>query len=76
MAQVTIYLDDGLAQMVRETSKARAISQSKWIAQAIQAALKDEWPQEVRELAGAWQDFPTIETIRQSIGHDVQREAL
>jgi hypothetical protein len=36
----------------------------------------EEWPDEVRELAGAWQNFPDLKTIRKTEGKDIAREPL
>ena len=60
------------------TAKAKAmkLSKSKWIANAIREKLVDERPANVRELAGSWEDFPTLEAIRETKQRDVTREAL
>ena len=76
MAQVTIYLNDELESKMRQAAKAMDLSQSKWIARLIQAQLQNEWPQTVVALAGAWQDLPEAEEIRQGMGIDNLREAL
>jgi hypothetical protein len=31
---------------------------------------------EVRELAGAWKDFPSAEAMRRRVGRDAKREKL
>jgi hypothetical protein len=36
----------------------------------------DEWPEYVRELAGSWEDFPTLEEIRRTKQQDATREVL
>lgn len=76
MAQVTIYLDDALAEAMRAVVKEQNSSQSRWIGQLIKQALKSEWPADVAALAGAWRDFPTLDEIRMSIGEDSKRELL
>ncbi len=76
MAQVTIYLDDVLAEAMRSTVKMKKSSQSRWISDLIRQALQDEWPVEVAALAGCWQEFPTLTEIRSSMGEDSEREAL
>jgi len=35
---------------------------------------KTEWPQSVRESAGAWPDLPGREQLRQQQGEDIPRE--
>ncbi len=37
----------------------------------VQEALLDAWPDDVKALSGAWQDFPSLEEIRQTDGLDV-----
>lgn len=76
MAQITIYLQDDLADAVRAAAKAEQTSQSNWIAERLEKVLKQEWPQDIYDLVGAWKDFPTAEELRQSIPADSEREAL
>jgi hypothetical protein len=76
MGQVTIYLDDDIEAKMVASAKAMKLSKSKWISNVIREKLVDEWPSAVRELAGSWEDFPTLEAIRDSAEMDVDREAL
>ena len=76
MPQVTIYLDDQTAALVESAVKKSGLSKSRWIAEAVKEKSGSEWPQAVRNLAGAWKDFPTAEEIRQMDGIDVPREQL
>jgi predicted transcriptional regulator len=63
MSQVTIYLDDELENKMRAAAEAMNLSKSRWIAALIEEKLKNEWPASVIALAGAWEDFPTLEEI-------------
>jgi predicted transcriptional regulator len=56
VAQVTIYLNDELAKRMSTTARARKLSRSAWIAEAIEDKLADEWPAGIRELAGSWRE--------------------
>jgi hypothetical protein len=76
MGRVTIYLDDEMEKRMAANAKAMKISKSRWIANAIREKLVDEWPANVRELAGSWEDFPTLEEIRETKQRDVTWEAL
>ena len=76
MGQVTIYLDDEIEKRMTANAKAMKLSKSKWIANAIREKLVDEWPANVRELAGSWKDFPTLEEIRDTKQQDATRESL
>jgi hypothetical protein len=58
------------------SAKAMKLSKSKWIANVIRERLVDEWPTNVRELTGSWEDFPTLEEIRETKQRDVTRDAL
>lgn len=74
MGQVTIYLDDESESKMRASAKAMHLSQSKWIANLIKEKVADEWPESVRKLAGSWEDFPSAEEIRETMGKDSLRE--
>jgi hypothetical protein len=76
MGQVTIYLDEEVEKRMTASAKAMKLSKSKWIANVIREKLVDEWPANVRELAGSWEDFPTLEEIRDTGQRDITREAL
>jgi len=76
MSQVTVYLDDEIEKRITASAKAMKLSKSKWIANAIREKLADEWPANVRELAGSWEDFPTLEDIRATDQRDITGEGL
>lgn len=74
MAQVTLYLDEETKQRVRKAAKAAGVSQSRWLAELVRRGTANEWPAEVRELAGAWPSFPETDDLRRGSGRDVRRE--
>ena len=74
MGQVTIYLDDDSEAKMKAAAKASQVSTSKWVATLIQQELSEHWPGEVRELAGAWPDFPSEQELRQDKATDTPRE--
>jgi len=76
MGQVTIYLDKELESKVRQLTKSMHISKSKWVADLIKEKIADEWPESVKNLAGAWTDLPSAEEIREGLGEDIKREGL
>ena len=76
MAQVTLYVDEETKKRMRKAAKAAGVSQSRWLAELIRQETGSEWPAEVRELAGAWPDFPEAEELRRTSGRDVRRERL
>ncbi len=76
MGQVTIYLEEEIEQKMVDAAKSAQLSKSKWIARLICEKVANEWPQSVVELAGSWEDFPSIDDIRSNEGKDTQREVL
>ena len=76
MGQVTIYLDNELESKVQQLTKSMHISKSKWVANLIKEKIADEWPESVKNLAGAWTDLPSAEEIREGLGEDIKREGL
>ena len=76
MGQVTIYIDVETEKKMIASAKAAKVSKSKWISDVIREKVATEWPASVRELAGAWEDFPSVEDLRSGIGQDARREEL
>jgi hypothetical protein len=76
MAQVTLYLDEETIKRVRRAARASGLSQSRWLAELVREKTARQWPDAVRELAGAWGDFPEAAELRRSAGRDVKRERL
>jgi predicted transcriptional regulator len=56
MVQLAIYLEEQLAERLDKVAKASGKSKSKWVAEAIQRCLQDQWPDGFFDLAGSWQD--------------------
>ena len=75
MAQITIYLDDETEAMLKAAATYENVSRSAWIASLIRERLRNEWPEEVRGMAGSWKDFPELSELRAGLGTDV-RECL
>ena len=76
MGQVTIYLDPVIEKKIRNTVKSTNLSLSKWISNIITEKVSGQWPEEIKNMAGAWKDFPSIEDIRSLHGDNVKRENL
>jgi hypothetical protein len=76
MPQITIYLDPETDAFVNTAVRGSGSSKSKWIAEAIRARVRSEWPASVAALEGAWTDFPSLEEIRKAEGRDRGRERL
>lgn len=76
MGQVTIYLEEDIEHKMVAAAQSAHLSKSKWIAKLIQDKVANEWPQSVIDLAGSWEDFPTIDELRATIGKDAEREPI
>ncbi len=74
MGQVTIYLEDEIESRMTKAAKSAHLSKSKWIAKLILEKVANEWPQSVVDFAGSWEDFPSIDEVRKSLGTDAVRE--
>jgi len=58
MSQITLYLDNEAEQLLRQSAQAAGLSNSKWIAGLIKKHARQEWPIELKNLAGTFADFP------------------
>ena len=76
MAQVTIYLDDETEQKARAAARSKGVSLSKWVAERVRQGALSDWPDYVRELAGAWSEVPSAEQLRKLKGRDAKRGRL
>ena len=64
MAQITIYIDNNLEEKIKEVAKNTGQSISKYISNAIEQKLNNSWNEDIKNLSGSWNDFPSIEEIR------------
>jgi HPt (histidine-containing phosphotransfer) domain-containing protein len=76
MGQVTIYLDDEHEHRLREAAKSAGMPVSRWVANLVEEKTRNEWPESIRAMAGAWEDFPTAEELREAGAADSPRETL
>ena len=76
MGQVTIYIDEETEKKMIAFAKAKNVSKSKWVTEVIREKVAKDWPASVRELEGAWEDFPSAEELRSDGGQDTKREEL
>ncbi len=73
MAQITIYIDNNLEEKIKEVAKNTGQSISKYISNAIEQKLNNSWNEDIKNLSGSWNDFPTLEEIRNNT-IDIKRE--
>jgi hypothetical protein len=76
MARLTLYLDAETKDRMRRAAKSAGLSQSRWLAELVRKGVAREWPAAVRELAGAWPDFPEAAELRRESGREIRRERL
>jgi len=76
MSQITLYLDNETERQMRVAARGSGLSLSKWVASMIRKRARRQWPENVKRLAGAWKDFPSVKEIRAGYGADVPREGL
>lgn len=76
MGQITIYLDDESERSLRSAAAASGMPVSRWVARLIQEKTRSDWPETVREMAGAWRDFPGADELRAEQDKDADREEL
>ncbi len=76
MTQVTIYIANELESQVKAMATSLNISIGKFISTTLEQKMQNEWSHSSRKLAGSWNDFPTLQEIRDSEGKDVPRETF
>ena len=76
MGQVTIYLDDEHERRLRRAAKSAGVPISRWVANLVEESTRNDWPESVRRMSGAWEHFPSAEELRESGASDSPRESL
>jgi len=67
MSQLAIYIDDKLAEKLDKAVKSSGKSKSKWVANAIERSLQEQWPDGFFDLAGSWDDDVGADEIMRRI---------
>ena len=73
MAQVTLYLDDDTADRLKKAAKQAGLSRSRFLARLVREKTVTEWPQDVKDLVGAWQEIEPAKGLRRRLGRDARR---
>lgn len=76
MAQITLYLEDDTARMLKSVAESSGLSVSSLVAGLIRNKIARHWPENITRLAGAWADFPDVKQIRSGQSKDLPRESL
>jgi hypothetical protein len=67
MAQVTIlYQHNDLESKIKEIATSQEISISKYISIIIEK-INNNWSPKIKNLAGSWNDFTSIEEVRNNL---------
>jgi hypothetical protein len=74
VAQVTLYLDEDTAARLKRAARQAGLSRSRWLAKLVRERTATEWPQAVRDLAGAWADLDSTRGLRRHTRRDTRRE--
>ncbi len=76
MAKITIEIDKSLEEQLKERAKFLDISFNSYISKIIKDSIQNDWKADIKNLAGSWSDFPTLDEIRTTSYQDIQREEL
>lgn len=74
MTQLTIDLDEETTQRLANVAAQAHMRAGEWVASLVRARVCGEWPSDVRQMAGAWPDFPEASELRQPADADLPRE--
>lgn len=76
MTELVLKLDEATLKKLQRAAEHEGLSEDAWVTKLIETQFKDEWPDAVRRLAGAWPDFPEAETLRGGDSKDARREVF
>ncbi len=75
MHTITVQIDPNTLERLQQKARERGVSVDMLIAELLQHWTRAEWPESVRQLAGAWQqDFPEPGELRRSLEVESPRE--
>ena len=70
------YINSELESKVKKIASSLNISISKYISTIVERNIEDSWKPKVKNLAGSWSDFSTVEEIRNNSAKDIKRKEL
>lgn len=74
MTQLVLELDTETVSRVQEAADRAGLTRDEWLVKLIEGQLGESWPASVRQLSGAWPDFPEVGVLRGQGPEDVPRE--
>ena len=75
MTQLILKLDDETVSKVQAAAEREGLTRDEWLVKLVEERLSKSWPASVKQLSGAWPDFPDAETLREH-HQDVPRETF
>lgn len=76
MKQLVLEIDEATEARINAVAKKAGLSSEQWLKQIINEKTLTTWPESIKALAGAWQDFPFVEELRVNEGQDISRESF
>lgn len=73
---LVLELDAETVSKVEEAADRAGLTRDEWLVKLIEGQLGENWPPSVRQLSGAWPDFPEVKTLREQGPEDVPRETF
>ena len=76
MSQLSVYIDEKTQEKLERAAKARDISISKYIREALHKSFAEEWPADFFSLCGSLTDETFERPEQGSLSTDVPREVM
>jgi hypothetical protein len=76
VAQVTIYINNDLEKNIKDIAASMNLSMSKFISGILEQKISPIWNAKLKEIPGSWNDFVSLEEIRNDIASDTKREEI
>ena len=76
MTQLVLELDTETALKVQEAAERAGLTRDEWLVKLIEGQVGGRWPDPVKQLSGAWPDFPEVKSLREQQQEDVPRETF
>jgi hypothetical protein len=76
MSQMTIYLDEESARVIRLSAKREHMSVSNWARRQLCQAARETWPDDFFHTFGALQDSDFSRPPQGKLGSDIKRQVL
>lgn len=75
MAQLAIYLEEGVARDLKKVSRKSGLSRSEWVSRVIRKELSGRIPEEFFNVLGTWEDDRPPEKIFRDLRRTTHQKA-